>query len=60
MPTYEYTCEKCGEFEAEHKMSDPPLTECPKEECKGKVQRLISKGPGFLLVGSGWYKDGYR
>jgi putative FmdB family regulatory protein len=30
MPTYEYACEKCGRtFEAEQRISDPPLTACP-------------------------------
>jgi len=29
MPTYEYECERCGVFEVEQKISDPPLTTCP-------------------------------
>jgi putative FmdB family regulatory protein len=30
MPTYEYECSKCGRaFEADQKISDPPLTSCP-------------------------------
>jgi len=33
--TYEYKCEKCGKtFEAEQKMSDPPLENCTKKKCK--------------------------
>lgn len=29
MPTYRYKCESCGhEFEAEQRISDPPLTNC--------------------------------
>ncbi len=57
MLTYEYQCKVCQHhFEAEQRISDAPLTECP--ECKGEVQRLISNG-NFILQGSGWYKDGY-
>lgn len=58
--TYEYECEKCqGTFEAEQKISDAPLTECPKEGCGGTVKRLISSNTSFCLKGSGWFKDGY-
>lgn len=60
MATYEYKCEKCGKtFEAEQKMSDPPLENCTKKKCKGKVKRLISGGSAFVLKGGGWAKDGY-
>ncbi len=52
MPTYEYKCGKCGEFEKEQKMSDPPLSKCP--HCGGKVERLISGTGGFVLKGSNW------
>lgn len=54
---YEYQCASCNyEFEAEQKISDEPLEDCPK--CKGKVKRLISK-TSFVLKGKGWYRDGY-
>ncbi len=52
MPTYEYKCKECGEFETTQKMSDPPLKKCPT--CKGKVERLIAGGGGFVLKGSNW------
>ena len=52
MPTYEYKCKKCGEFEAVQKMSDPPLSTCPT--CKGKVERQIGGTGGFVLKGSNW------
>ncbi|NJD61089.1 MAG: zinc ribbon domain-containing protein [Deltaproteobacteria bacterium] len=52
MPTYEYKCKKCGEFEAVQKMSDPPLSKCPT--CKGKVERQIGGTGGFVLKGSNW------
>lgn len=58
MPTYEYQCNDCNNvFEALQKISEAPLTECPK--CQGKhVQRLIS-ATSFQLKGSGWYKTDY-
>ena len=58
MPTYEYTCEACGnDWEAEQRISEPKLTDCPK--CGApKAKRLISGG-NFMLKGGGWYADGY-
>ena len=48
MPTYEYSCEKCGQnFDAFQSMRDQPYRECPKELCRlpkwghGKVKRLL-------------------
>lgn len=59
MPTYEYLCKSCGnEWEEERKIKDPPQDTCPK--CKKKTaKRLISRGTGFMLKGSGWFRDGY-
>ena len=60
--TYDYACTACGhEWEAEHGIKDPPLTECPK--CgEPEAHRLISKRPGtgFSLLGSCWAKDCYQ
>ena len=61
MPTYEYECQKCGKkFEAFQKMTDKPLTKCPDKKCKGIVKKLISRGAGFILKGSGFYATDYR
>jgi putative FmdB family regulatory protein len=67
MPTYEYTCEKCGlEFEQLQSMLAAPLTICPKELCaqkkwgRGKVKKMISSGAGLLFKGSGFYITDYR
>lgn len=58
MPTYNYRCknEECKhEFQAMHKMSDPPPP-CP--ECKTEdPQKLISKS-SFVLKGPGWFNSG--
>src|SRR5262245_33789997 len=56
MPVYEYRCEHCGDFEEMQRITDPPLTRCPK--CKRKVRRLISN-TSFQLKGSGWYVTDY-
>jgi len=59
MPTYEYLCENCGyQFEEFQKITDPPLSKCPK--CGGKVRRLISGGAGLIFKGSGFYITDYK
>src|SRR5687768_3862791 len=58
MPTYEYRCESCGDFEAVHGMKDPSLSACPV--CGKPVTRLISKGGGLIFKGSGFYITDYR
>jgi putative FmdB family regulatory protein len=67
MPTYEYSCEKCGKtFETFQSMRDEPLKECPKELCRqkkwghGKVKRQIGTGAGLIFKGSGFYITDYR
>ncbi len=67
MPTYEYSCDKCGhEFECVQSMKDAALTNCPKEVCpgkrwgKGKVRRGIGSGAGLIFKGSGFYITDYR
>lgn len=61
MPTYDYFCETCGhEFEAFQSMNDKRLTKCPAKPCKGKVQRRIGTGAGFVFKGSGFYITDYR
>jgi len=60
MPTYEYRCEGCGhDFERFQKMSDDPVSVCPK--CgESKVVRRISSGGGFVFKGPGFYATDYR
>ena len=59
MPNYDYECASCGYvFEAFQKMSDKPLTKCPK--CQKKIRRLISGGAGLIFKGSGFYATDYR
>jgi len=67
MPTYDYSCQKCGQnFEAFQSMRDKPFDECPKELCRlpkwghGKVKRLVGTGAGLIFKGSGFYITDYR
>lgn len=62
MPTYEYACTACGHaWEADQKMADPPLTNCPvclPTGTAGTAKKQISR-TSFALKGQGWYADGY-
>jgi putative FmdB family regulatory protein len=67
MPTYDYTCLKCGHgFECVQSMRDPALETCPKEHCprprwgKGPVKRGVGGGAGLIFKGSGFYITDYR
>jgi len=67
MPTYEYSCEKCGKnFDVFQSMRDQAFTECPKEHCQqkkwghGTVKRLLGTGAGLIFKGSGFYITDYR
>jgi len=58
MPVYEYECRRCKHrFELIQKLSDPPLSKCPKCK-KGEVQKLLSAA-GLQFKGSGWYVTDY-
>lgn len=58
MPIYEYECAKCGhQLEVMQKMTDAPLTKCPK--CKAnKLSKLFSQ-TAVQFKGSGWYVTDY-
>ncbi|MGI8821027.1 MAG: FmdB family zinc ribbon protein [Chthoniobacterales bacterium] len=67
MPTYEYSCEKCGKnFDVFQSMRDETFKECPQEHCQlpewghGKVKRLLGTGAGLIFKGSGFYITDYR
>ena len=60
MPTYEYSCLKCGkEFETFQPMKDAPLKVCTCGK-KGKVRRKIGGGAGLIFKGSGFYITDYK
>ncbi len=58
MPTYHYSCEKCGyEFEILQRITAPPHKRCPR--CRGNIYRVIHP-VGHILKGSGFYRTDYR
>ena len=59
MPIYEYRCAACGhQQEFLQKVSDAPLTDCPK--CgKPSLGKLLTAA-GFQLKGSGWYATDFK
>jgi putative FmdB family regulatory protein len=57
MPIYEYRCSSCEvSFEKLMKFTDsaPGCPRCNRVD----VRKVISQS-GFVLKGSGWYRDGY-
>ena len=60
MPTYAYRCTKCDhEFEAFEKITERARAKkCPV--CRGRAERVISGGAGFLFKGEGFYATDYR
>jgi putative FmdB family regulatory protein len=67
MPTYDYSCAKCGKtFELFQSIKAPHLKTCPEDACrqkkwgKGKVKRLLGTGAGIIFKGAGFYETDYR
>jgi putative FmdB family regulatory protein len=59
MPIYEYRCESCGhQQEFLQKLSDPPLTVCPK--CGKPTFSKMVTAAGFQLKGGGWYVTDFK
>jgi len=61
MPTYDYSCDLCGHaFEERQKISDAPLSTCPKCGQEG-VKRGIGGGLAtFRFIGDGFYITDYK
>lgn len=60
MATYEYECKKCGNtLEVAQKITDRPLTKCPKCEDETLI-RLISVTAPPIFKGKGWYETDYK
>ncbi|MDI6786012.1 MAG: zinc ribbon domain-containing protein [bacterium] len=59
MPTYEYSCNYCGNlFEELQNILSEPVANCPS--CSSKAKRLISKNVNFVFKGPGFYTTEYR
>lgn len=57
MPTYVYECPKCQKtLEMFQKITDEGRPDC--FDCMTRMERVIQPST-FVLVGSGWSKDGY-
>jgi putative FmdB family regulatory protein len=58
MPTYQYTCSKCGDdLEVYQSFTDPPLKR--HQGCGGSLQKVFAP-VGIVLKGSGFYKTDSR
>ena len=58
MPIYGYRCSSCGhQFEIQQRMSDEPLSVCPK--CQGKLTKILYP-TGVIFKGSGFYTTDYK
>jgi len=59
MPIYEYVCQQCDHhLEALQKLSDEPLTFCPK--CGEASLRKQVSAAAFRLKGTGWYETDFK
>lgn len=59
MPIYQYACGNCGHaMEALQKMSDAPLTDCPK--CGEPALSKQLTAAAFKLKGTGWYETDFK
>ncbi len=58
MPTYEYSCNDCGErLDVVQSIHDDSLTVCPN--CGGTLRKLFGN-VGVVFKGSGFYKNDSR
>ena len=59
MPIYAYKCSSCQhELDVLQKISDPPLTICPRCGAASFAKQLTAAG--FQLKGSGWYVTDFK
>lgn len=56
MPTYQYRCPKCGDYDVTQRITESALSTCAT--CNSPVERLISAA-NFVLKGGGWYTTDY-
>ena len=57
--TYDYECTECAHVWEEQRCVDDRDNESFCPECGGDGKRVMSANVGFVLKGSGWYRDGY-
>jgi putative FmdB family regulatory protein len=60
VPTYQYTCTKCGhDLEARQSFSDKALTDCPSCGVDGALRKQFG-AVGVVFKGSGFYRNDSR
>ena len=57
MPIYEYACDACGNRFEKLIRRKGMVPSCPS--CGAENARKLVSASGFILKGSGWYKDHY-
>jgi len=57
MPLFEFKCKTCEKTFEKIQKSDEPNPPCPENK-DHETEKLISRA-SFVLMGGGWYKDGY-
>src|SRR2546423_9047781 len=57
MPVYGYRCTRGHHFEIQHRITEPPLTQCP--EC-GAPETRVFYPVGIIFKGGGFYKTDSR
>lgn len=61
MPTYDYKCTKCNKtFEVFQSITAEPKATCPDTNCGAQAERIMSKGSGFVLKGTGYYQTDFK
>lgn len=58
MPTYEYACSTCGNFEHYQNITESALERCPR--CDGPVCRRIPRQLTVIFRGPGFHVNDYR
>lgn len=56
MPIYEFRCPQCAKDTEVMQQHKDPAPTC--DRCKVSMTKKISRS-SFILVGRGWFKDGY-
>lgn len=58
MPTYEYSCPKCGVFDFVQSIKAEPLTTCPT--CGSPIKKLVGRNVVVLYKCNGFHNTDYR
>lgn len=59
MPTYDYSCARCGDLEIFQSIKAEPLTQCPGCGSK-RFRKQVQRGGGVIFKGSGFWETDYN